>query len=380
MKIAYIYDVIYPYTKGGAEKRFWELAKRLAAWGHDVHLYGMKSWEGERHFTKDGVHLHGVGKHRELYTKSGTRSIWQVCCFTFKILPALMRQRFDIIDCNAFPYLPIFCVKLFSLCKKIPLVITWQEAWGNYWYNYLGFLKGGIGRAVERAATRLSSHIIVHSRKIKMNLIAYGVAEKNIKLIPDGVDLKFIEEAAASQERNDLIFVGRLIKDKNVDILIRAAAILKKEIPDIRCLLIGEGPEKESLMNFAQELGLKDNIVFKGSLEYAQVISDMKASKVFVFPSSREGFGIVAIEAMACGLPVITVNHPLNAVTELIRDGENGFICAFNEKEVAEKAALLLKDSVLRTMFSESAMGLAADYDWDRIAQENQEYYKSIIG
>ena len=108
VKIAYMYDVIFPYVKGGAEKRFWELAKRMTLRGHQVHLYGMMSWEGPQDFVKEGVCVHGVGKHRNLYLASGRRSFLQVLGFTMHILPALWKERFDIIDCNAFPYLPFF--------------------------------------------------------------------------------------------------------------------------------------------------------------------------------------------------------------------------------------------------------------------------------
>ncbi len=189
MKIAYIYDVIYPFVKGGAEKRFWELARRLSRKGHEVHIFGMKSWEGPSVFSKEGVCIHGLGRHWKLYHRTGRRSIRQSLFFSLQILPGICAERFDVIDCNAFPYLPFFAVKLYSWLNKTPLVITWQEVWDNYWYKYLGFFLGSIGRFIERQVIGLSQIIIAHSCIMKKELIRCGADEARVCIITDGVDL-----------------------------------------------------------------------------------------------------------------------------------------------------------------------------------------------
>lgn len=382
MKIAYIYDVIYPYVKGGAEKRFWELAKRLALRGHEVHLFSIKFWQGDAYLVKEGVHLHGVSKPKRLYLKTGIRDVREVLSFTIHILPSLWKERFDIVDCNAFPYLPFFPVKLFSLLKGTPLVITWQEVWDKYWYGYLGHIKGFIARLIERIVINLSDNIVVHSLKTRGELLRFQIYKKNkhIRLISHGVDLEAIEGTSRNTNNNDLIFVGRLIKDKNVETLIRAIFLVKKELDGLKCFVIGEGPEKARLIGLADKLNLKDNIIFKDFLEYEEMISYMKASKIFVFPSTREGFGIVVLEAMACGLPVITVSHPMNAAVELIKDGQNGFICKLDEEDVAKKILQLLRDEALRDKLAKRAKDSIKDYDWNKITNENEEFYRYILG
>ncbi len=378
MKIAYIYDVIYPYVKGGAEKRFWELAKRLSACGHQVHLFGMKSWEGESSFIKEGVHIHGVGRPRKMYLESGIRNAWQVLSFTFAIFPALRKERFDIIDCNAFPYLPFFPVKLYSISTGTPLVVTWQEVWGKYWYGYLGPI-GLIGRIIEKAVITLSDTIIAHSQKTRNALYKSGFRRRKIRIISHGIEVKAMEDIRAAKDNTDLIFAGRLIKDKNVDLLIRAVALARKELPSINCLIIGQGPEKERLVSLSEGLGLKESILFKDFLEYAQLLSYMKAAKLFIFPSTREGFGIVVMEAMAAGLAVITVEHPMNAATELVRQGETGYICRPQPQDIASHITALLKDPATRAQFSEQAKKITRDYDWDKIAKISEEFYKEVV-
>ena len=101
---------------------------------------------------------------------------------------------------------------------------------------------------------------------------------------------------------------------------------------------MGKVRKKRNLEKLASDLGVENNIEFTGFLEsYNHVISYMKSSKVFVLPSTREGFGIVALEANACGLPVVTVNHKRNAACDFVTNGVNGFICKLLEGDVAEK-------------------------------------------
>ena len=101
-------DAIYPYNLGGADKRLWELARKLAENGeHEVHIYGMKWWQGPDTIVTDNVHLHGVCKVHELYDENGGRSIKEAIIFSLKVLLPLLKADYDVIDCNQFPY---FCL------------------------------------------------------------------------------------------------------------------------------------------------------------------------------------------------------------------------------------------------------------------------------
>ncbi|MCL0050604.1 hypothetical protein M1N22_01970 [Dehalococcoidia bacterium] len=115
MKIAYIYDAVYPWIKGGAEKRVYEISKRLVVRGHEVHWFGLKWWDGENDIVKDGVYLQGIGKWDNLYA-DGRRSIKEGLYFGIKTLTGL-KGDFDIIDCQEFPYFPCFTAKVHSLFK-----------------------------------------------------------------------------------------------------------------------------------------------------------------------------------------------------------------------------------------------------------------------
>ena len=125
-----------------------------------------------------------------------------------------------------------------------------------------------------------------------------------------------------------------------------------------------------------KNLGLENNIRFTGFLEdYGDVISYMKSSKVFVLPSTREGFGISALEANACGLPVITVDHIMNATRDLIKDGENGFLSGLNEKGISEK---ILKSFEWTNEKKRQCIEYAKVYEWDKIVLLAESFYKGV--
>jgi glycosyltransferase involved in cell wall biosynthesis len=373
MKIAFVYDVIYPYVKGGVEKRVWELAVRLSCRGHEVHLFGMKFWQGEDIFIREGVFLHGVCPAQKLY-EGGRRTIWQAFYFSMRLIPSLLKENFDIIDCQQFPYFSCFSAKLLSILKKIPLVITWHEIWGDYWYEYIGW-KGFAGKTTERLVARLTSENIAVSTTTAKNLSNLGILFE-IKIIPNGVDIKNITSVSPACEPSDILFVGRLIREKHVDLLIRAFTLLLTEHQDYNLMIIGDGPERNTVSDLIKNLHLEDQVRFTGFQEcHDEIIAHMKSSKICVLPSTREGFGITALEALACGLPVVTVDHPANAIRDLITE-RNGFLCTLSAEDLAKTISQGLRQ---HTEMRNACIQSAIPFDWDRITSDIESYYQSVI-
>jgi glycosyltransferase involved in cell wall biosynthesis len=372
MKIAFVYDVIYPCVKGGVEKRIHELAGRLSARGHDVHIIGMKYWEGPDCIKKDGVTLHGICRAQPLYA-DGRRTIREAIGFGARLIPYLMREEFDIIDCQQFPYFPCFPVKFVSLVKKKPFVITWHEVWGGYWYEYLGW-KGAFGKLTERLVAGLTPNNISVSGTTAKKIQRLGL-RNNVRIIPNGIDPGRILSVSPSMESSDIIFVGRLIKDKHVDVLVRAFFMLMKEFPDLTLLILGDGPERETIRSMVRDLAIEDRVFLQPFLDsHDEVISLIKASHVCVIPSTREGFGIAALEALACGLPVVTVDHPDNAIGELITE-ETGFLASLSAEDLADKIRVALgKYPAMKP----ACMASAGSYDWDRIVDRVESCYRSL--
>jgi len=134
------------------------------------------------------------------------------------------------------------------------------------------------------------------------------------------------------------------------------------------------------LKRLAKKLALSRNVKFFGFVEeFDEVAALMKSSKIFVIPSTQEGgASIVTLEANACGLPVIAVNHPLGIDKRLIRNGLNGFFAGFSPESLAERIRSLLQDEELRRKMGRNATEFAKGYDWDKIVEILEKVYKGL--
>ena len=197
-----------------------------------------------------------------------------------------------------------------------------------------------------------------------------------ITIIPNGIDLRRIRSIPPSSESSDIIFSGRLIKEKHADLLIHAIELLMQKKPNIRVLLIGEGPDYANIQNLIKSKKINNTIHLSEFYnDHDDFIAQLKSSKVFVLPSTREGFGITALEALACGLPVVTVDHPSNAIRDLITE-KNGFLCSLSSQDLADKIYLALQHyPEMKTSCFESVVS----FDWNSIISDIETYYQSIV-
>jgi len=360
MKIAFVTDVIYPYIKGGAEKRVHEFSLRLRDAGNEVHVYGIKWWDGPSILVKDGITYHGVCRPKRLY-EGGRRSITEALAFALALALPLLEERFDVIDCNQHPYFSIFTCKMASLLRGGKFYVTWHEVWGDYWYEYMG-RPGFFGKLVERLAARMPDRIIAVSEKTASDLERLGVKKDRILVVPNGISYGAISQVKPAGEQYDVAFAGRLIKDKHVDLLIKACALASGSMP-LNVLIIGDGPERASLEALASTLRI--NIKFTGAVDEQFLLSSVKAARVFVLPSTREGFSITTLEALACGVPVITVDGEKNSAKELIESGRNGLVVGLGEKELCEAILKVLGDEPGRKRMAALCVSSIGRYDWD---------------
>lgn len=377
MKLAFIYDAVYPYEKGGAQKRIWELASRLAD-DHEVHLYGMHYWDGPAVVERDGVTLHGVCEPYDLYT-DGRRSIPQALKFTAKLAPELLREDFDIIDCQEFPYFPIFVSKVHEYIWESAHVVTWYEVWDEYWFEYLGW-KGAFGYAIERITSRLPEQVVPISSFIADDLREIGVTE-NVSVVENGVDFDGLQAIEPSDESWDIVYLGRLSEHKKVDLLLDAVNKASAELGrPVKTCIIGDGPERDKLERHAESIDVTDFVTFKGFVEADEdVIGTMKSSTVFVLPSIREGFPNTILEANACGVPSIIVDAPENGSVAVVDHGVTGFITEPSAKAIAGRIVDVLSDEELQDHLSLGAYEFGKAHDWDAIVTELEEVYSRTM-
>jgi glycosyltransferase involved in cell wall biosynthesis len=365
-RIAFVSDSIYPFNTGGKERRLWEIARRLARAGIDVHVYTMKWWDGPGTIASDGVVLHALCRYHPLY-HGAHRSATQALLFGTAVLK-LVGQRFDAFDVDHMPYFPLFTARLVCSLRGERLVATWHEVWGReYWPTYASRL-GRVGYLIERLAVRTPDEIVSNSEQTTTRLRELLHATKPIATVPLGVDFERIDATRPSSEGADVLYAGRLLDNKGVDVLLRAVAIAAAQEQAITCLIVGEGPERQRLQTLSRQLGITGNVRFLDFLPGDEIYGVMKSSGVFVLPSKREGFGLVVIEANACGLPVITVRHPDNAARHLIIEGENGLLCDLDPADLAKgiQEVLSRRPSMRPRQTLES---VRASRDWDQVAR-----------
>lgn len=324
MRVAFVYDALYPDTKGGVERRVWELARQLRSAGHSVDLLVPQFWDGDPVIERDGVTIRGVCPARPLYRDSGRRALLPSLRHAFGVYRTLRRRRYDVVDCQI-PAHPAAIVSALARRRdpETRLVITWHEAWGPHWIEEFGAI-GHLGRAVERRVAGLEAVHVSVSNDVSASLQRIGAASAAI--IEGGVDLETLEKVEGRPEA-DICFIGRLVPSKNLDLLLRSMRVLADQQIRPRLVIIGDGPGRVESRALADSLGIADSVIFKGTVpEWETVVALLKGSSVLAMPSVREGFGLVALEAMACGVPVVTVDHPRNAARSIVERWDAGVV------------------------------------------------------
>jgi glycosyltransferase involved in cell wall biosynthesis len=364
---ALVTDAIAPYHRGGKEMRYHELAPRLAAHA-DVHVYTMKWWSGPRVVRRGDVTYHAISPRLALYT-ADRRSVVQAVVFALACL-RLLFARFDVLEADHMPYFQLFTLKLVAVLRRKPFVATWHEVWGPaYWRDYLG-RPGVVGWWTERAAMRLPDGIVAASQETARRLREHVGQATPVIAAPNGIDLGRVDAVAAAAGRVEIVAVGRLLSHKRVDLVLDAVALLRAGGQDVRCRVIGDGPERAALAEHARARGISDAVELLHDVEgHDALYALVKAADVFVSASEREGFGIAVLEAIACGVPVVTTSAPDNLASELVRQSGAGVVVEPESAAIAGGIRTLLA-TASGAEVARAERAWIERYDWDVVAGE----------
>jgi glycosyltransferase involved in cell wall biosynthesis len=247
--------------------------------------------------------------------------------------------------------------------------------------------KSKILRIVFKFIAQNTDRIIANSSFTKQKILDINSElDAKTQVIPMGVDINKLNDIQTKKSHMTInadylvLTVGRLIALKGVDYLIRAMNHVIARYPTAKLVICGDGSEKSSLMELVSDLNLTDHVVFTGHIPHDAVAQCYHSADVFVLPSIRidgfeEGLGVVLLEAMACGIPVIGSNT--GGISSIIDDGCNGFLVAEKSpKDLAEKIIILLSDENIREKFKANGLEtVRAKYSWDVIIDQYVEAF-----
>jgi glycosyltransferase involved in cell wall biosynthesis len=320
-----VYDLLYPQTVGGAERWYRNVALRLAEEGHDVTYLTMRHWDAGAEPDLSGVSVVAVARQMPLYAH-GRRRILPALVFGLGVLWHLLRRgrSYDVVHTASFPYFSLLAAALARPFAGYRVVVDWHELWTrDYWREYLGGLGGWFGWKVQRVCLRVPQRAFCFSRLVEARLAAEGV-HGGVTLLEG----QFEGEPAAAPLPAEpvVVFAGRHIPEKNPVAVVHAVAKAHATLPDLRGAIYGDGPERPKVLAAIAEHGLEDVVEAPGFVD-EEVIEDALAHALcLVLPSRREGYGLVVVETLSQGTPVVLVRSEDNASTELIEEGVNGFV------------------------------------------------------
>lgn len=329
MRVCLVYDCLFPHTVGGAERWYRSLAERLAADGHEVTYLTLRQWERGVDPGVRGVEVRVVGPQMELYAGPGRRRILPPLVFGLGVLWHLLRhgRRYDVVHTCSFPYFSLLAASAARIPAGYRLVVDWFEVWSRaYWRAYLGRLGGDIGWWVQRLCARVPQRAFCFSNLHAARLRDAGL-RGDIVILP-GIYEGSVEPRDVQMADELVVFAGRHIPEKRVSAIPPAIARARSELPQLRATIVGDGPDRVAVARRVAELGLDDAIDVPGFVPTEHVDDLLGRALCMLLPSSREGYGLVVIEAASRGTPSVVVAGPDNAAVELISEDENGFIAA----------------------------------------------------
>lgn len=396
MKIAMMTNNYKPYI-GGVPISVERLAGGLRELGHEVIV-----------FAPD---YEGVGQEENVvrcrsYTKKSMKGMGYPGIYSLEIEKKFREIPFDVIHVHH-PVCMGTMALYFGKKYNIPVAYTYHTRYEEYlhYFKTYSLLEqvsrhsafSAAGRLADtgkklvlkgmRAFTNRCDMVIAPTEKMEEFLLLNGTKSR-IQVMPTGLDASsYVEDREASEKIREkfigskrflLCCVSRLEKEKNMEFLIRGVKKLKEKIGGcFRLMLVGDGNERQALEILCRELEITDNVVFIGKAANEEVKNYQFASDLFVFASKSETQGIVLLEAMAAGRPVIAVKA--SGVVDVVKDGINGFMTAEDVEEWASYIKRTLLDASLRKSLEEGARESAECFRAEQIAFQAERAYASML-
>ena len=361
MKILHVSHNFYP-VMGGMERNIEDICRGLIELGHrsDVCCLRVPGTAGRE--TYNGIDIHRV----------------RAASFRFyKIAPQVMRlaRKYNIVHVHGLG----FFSDMLGLAKMAGLLrpgLVLSTHGGIFHTRSMWPVKKAYFHIWSRLPLRGFDMVVAVS---KSDMQLFSCIAKRMTLIPDTIDFQRFSRIKRRPENGVFIFVGRLSRNKRIDNLIRAFALVAKSRPGFMLFIIGDDwdGQKMRLKQMASKEGIEGRVVFTGSVDDENLMRYYQRAQFFMSASEYEGFGISVLEAMAAGVPVMVNNIP--AFRTFVDNGKNGFIINFNDAMSAARSIERITDSADLASISRSARTTAKTYDYRQAARRLERLYRDSI-
>ncbi len=365
MNICFVAKTCDPKT-GGIGRHIFELSNHLEELGHDVTILTRPGNDGVKGLKADIVEIDhfGIG--------SMTLDQYFAVPWFYRYLKR-NGDDFDVIHCHELLSLSGYFAKLRSVDSNFVYTVH-GVAYELISRNFLKPL-AKILHFPERLCVRSFDRVVAVSENTRNETLEhYNISDEKVETIYNGVDTdKF---RPVKEFDNQLLFVGYFIERKGSDLVVDAFCNLADDFPNTKLVLVGKGRMEEELREKVSNSGLENRVDFRKNVSDEE-LRDLYSSSIFVMPSKYEGQGIVYVEAMSCGAPVIGCDN--SAIPEMIEDGVNGYLIDRDSESLAQVLTSILEDDDLRVSMSESSREKAKDFDWGKIAAQTESLYQDLI-
>lgn len=381
MKILFISDVYFPRING-VSTSIETFRRNLRALGHTVHLIAPDYLTPSPDETDI---LRVPSRHLPMDPEDRLMQYGWV----MEHLDKLRAEQYDIIHIQT-PFVAHYLGTKLSKSLGIPCVETYHTFFEEYLYHYVPFVPKMLMRFVAKRFSRHQGNsldgMIVPSHPMLHILKNYGI-DTHTEIIPTGIEpdsfvagdrAAFRANYGIPQDRPVLLFVGRVAHEKNIGFLLKVLARVRTEIPEVLFVIAGEGPARESLMQEVATQGLGENVMFIGYLDrHTELNSCYSAADIFVFSSRTETQGLVLLEAMAQGVPVVSTAEL--GTRDVLRDGLGVWIAKEELDDFSGKVVKMLADSETRKTLSASGREYAHSWSASHQAERMTRFYHSIL-
>lgn len=383
-----VFSFAYSPFEGGAEIALREITKRLKAFNFIIFTHKFeRDWLSRE--TRENAEIIRIGKGKKNKNKYGR--IFSKIGYIFSAWQEAERmyrnKRFNAIWAIMLSYGGIAALFFKLRHPKIPFLLTVQEGDSE---SHLRFGKAGLIGIFGKWIIKKADYIQVISSYLKEFIRKLG-AKSPIEVVPNGVDLalfntqyksfelKAVRENLGIADDYVIATVSRLVHKNGIDILIEAIASVKEKRPNVKCLIIGGGPEYKKLKVKSQKLKVDNNVIFLGQIPHKDLPLYLKISDVFVRPSRSEGLGNSFLEAMAVGIPVIGTS--VGGIVDFLQDKKTGFCAAVdNPRDLAVTIKYVLENREVVELIVANAKSLIKQhYSWDGIAYSFGNIFSKLM-